>query len=49
MVEIWNCLNFKRTNNMQAVAVGDIKLFLMAIFQIKGNKRMGLTPSENEK
>lgn len=29
-------------------SVGDIKVVLMAIFSIKGNKRMGISPSHSD-
>jgi len=46
--EIWLCLlrcaqhpSQKKTTKKQVISVGDTKLFLMAIFGIRGNKRLG--------
>lgn len=38
MLECSQALGYDDEN----VSVGDLKLFLMAIFQIKGNKRLGI-------
>ena len=36
--EIWTCLDVQGAQ--EEIAVGDLKVFLMAIFGIKGNKRL---------
>jgi hypothetical protein len=33
-------------NPVEKSSVGDIKIFLMAILAIKGNKRLGMNPPE---
>jgi hypothetical protein len=37
--EMWSCLSFRSNRK---ISVGDFKLFLMAIFAVKGNRRMGI-------
>lgn len=43
--EIWQCLleiQTETNGDREHATVGDIKLFLMAVFGIKGNKRLGI-------
>lgn len=40
--------DMNETNENKEATVGDIKIVLMAIFSIKGNKRIGIQPSYND-
>ena len=52
VIEMWSDLvkvtankdNSVNHKNAQKIPVGDLKLFLMAIFNVKGNKRMNINP-----
>ena len=54
LIEMWSNLvkitenkdNSANHKNAQKIPVGDLKLFLMAIFNVKGNKRMNINPPE---
>ena len=42
---MWGCLDVE--GGQEQIAVGDLKVFLMAIFGIKGNKRLEILNSDN--
>ena len=43
--EIWQSLAYR---SLRKISVGDFKIFLMAIFSIRGNRRMGLENTEEK-